>query len=117
MLAPGYFHPERLPKDSPAHKHFKEAQGRQNIAVVRCLVAKHSACREGQCAVKKSVKCHSVCKRDALDYNPNTATSNPSLTKDCGAVGKKLCEGHYTDADGKKQSFGAMACREIAMMA
>jgi len=116
-LAPGYFNPEMLPKDSPVHKHFKEAQGAHNKAVVRCLVAKHSACREGQCAVKKSVQCHSVCKRKKYDYNKETGIRNPSHTKDCGAVGKKLCEGHYTDADGKKQSFGAVACREIAMMA
>ena len=41
----------------------------------------------------------------------------PSLTKDCGEVGENLCEGNYTDAAGTKQYFGAIACRNVAMMA
>ena len=42
----------------------------------------------------------------------------PRLTKDCYEKGgKELCDGHYTDANGKKQSFWALACRDVAMMA
>lgn len=82
---------------------------KKGYAVVRCKVTKHSACRQGNCAVKKSVKCHSVC--------PGRLWSDGKKQRDCGEEGKKFCQGHYTDADGKKQSFGALACRQIAIMA
>ena len=116
-MTPQFFSPGLLPKNSPAHKHFKEAQGKWGYGVVRCLVTKHTACRQGNCAVKKHVQCHSVCKRVGENYNGKIDEYVPGLTKDCGEVGKELCKGNYTDANGTTHHYGAIACRNVAMMA
>merc|ERR1711865_835171 len=55
----------------PAQRHFKRSQGpgHGKNAAARCLVVKHTACRDGRCAVRKHVTCHEVCQ--ALGWNPN----------------------------------------------
>ena len=117
MLTPAYFRPKKLPENSPAYKHFEKAQGDNGHSVVRCLVTKHSACRQGNCAVKKRVQCHSVCKRAKKDWDEKIEDYVPGLTKDCyGKGGKELCNGYYT-VNGTKHHFGAIACRDVAMMA
>ena len=119
MLTPAYFRPNKLGEGHPVYEHFKKAMGKLDHSVVRCLVRKHTACRQGNCAVKKSVQCHSVCPRKrGKDFDDKLNVYVPGLTKDChGEGGEKFCEGHYTDEHGEKQSFGAIACGQVAIMA
>ena len=156
--------------------------------MVRCSIVKHTSCRDGKCAVKKHVKCLSVCPNKPKwlrRYDHDDWTGKPwigSHTPDCGnwkenmssrvrrkfkdcarsrwckrkdrrrggsracrkwgrewrtnchtaeramrkakakATAKanharELCMGHYTDEHGQRQSYGALACNQVAMMA
>ena len=118
-----------LPKDSKPYKHFKKAWGSRTRrgawrrSVARCGLVKHTSCREGKCSVKKQVQCLSVCpvrvrkhklgRRKGKLKNPWVGTNSP----DCGRRGRRVCTGYYTDAKGKRQSYGALACSQVATMA
>ena len=118
----------------PLRKHFESASNSsayKGTTVVRCTLAKYTACRNSSCSVKKQVRCHSVCpNKPDWKNNPECGEEGkkgkkkgpgkwyrPRCTPDCGEEGKKFCEGTYTDKAGKKQSYGALACTQIAMMA
>ena len=96
-----------------------------SFSVVRCSLVKHTACREGECtvingkrhcpnncAVQKEVRCLSVCPAVEVGVKNVWVGTN---TPDCDD--KKLCEGEYTDENGHKQSYGALACSRVAQMA
>ena len=124
-MTAAHFHHGKIPKDgvdSAAYKHFQKLLPGSvplGLSVVRCLVTKHTSCRQRNCAVKKSVQCHSICERTkkAATLDRKLKANVASHTEDCGEGGKKLCDGYYTDTNGAKQSFGAFACRQVAMMA
>lgn len=64
-------------------------------AIARCTLAKYIACRNGQCAVRKEVKCLEICNwrlRGGLAFDK----------KSCD---KKLCA----------RPYGSIACSEVAM--
>ena len=97
---------KKLPKASPEYKHFAPALGgKWDMVVSRCQVIKYTACREGDCAVNKNVKCLEVCKY---------VGPGPAKHKDCS---KALCNGLWrTTSSGVKVPFGALACQNAAMM-
>lgn len=78
--------------DREAKRHFRPMLGDWSRVEARCRWSKQTACRNGECAVKKEVKCIEVCK-----------FSQHSLRTKCS---RKLCKGR----------FGALACRFTAMM-
>ena len=105
----------QLNKRTEAYKHFRDALGgHKNYAIVRCKVAKHIACRQQNCAVKKSVKCHSVCKKSKKDPR---SLAKQSYTPDCGEKGRELCRGPFFENGtlDEANSYGSLACRQIAM--
>ena len=113
-MAPAPFFISKLRKKDPeAYRYFKKAIGYKGGAVVRCKVAKHSACRGGSCAAKKTVTCHSVCP---IRWLPRLLWTFPGKTPDCHG-GRRFCDGTFKTKDGKTQSYGAFACQQIAMMA
>ena len=102
-----------MKKSNPkAYQHFKGAIGFKGGAALRCRVGKHTACRGSRCAVKKTVECHSVCPIKKTHNADWTLAKNTEKCKN----GHKFCEGTYTTKDGKTHSWGAFACRQIAMM-
>jgi len=102
VLATELFHAKSLKRGSAEYRHFESAQGVDGWAVARCQVAKYTSCRDGTCAVKKTIKCHSVCKTVLRKGKAwYIAQNNP----DCGEKGKRLCK-----------TYGAMACSQAAMM-
>ena len=93
-----------------ARRFFRPAVGpvrnTHKVTAVNCALTKHTACRGTRCAVKKYVRCHSVCQVYALNrYGMKTRRCS-----------KRFCKGRYK-ANGKWFSYGAMACQEVAMMA
>merc|ERR1719247_4004921 len=116
------FWPRMLPKGSKERRHFSvldKRWGKFGAAVARCKIVKYTACRRGHCAVKKHVRCHSVCP-----LRPGKFTSGKwkgygkdwnrgSNTPDCGKHGRSLCKGGYKNNATKTWvSFGAIACRQ-----
>jgi len=86
--------------DREARKHFESVQGLHNAAVAICSIWKQTVCIGVKCNVKKEVKCMDVC--------PLWKFPNLYFPAKCGSrTGKDLCAGKY----------GALACKESAMMA
>ena len=93
-----------------ARAYFKPISDRSRVkgyAVSRCHLVKHVSCRMGSgpkakryhCAVKKMVRCHSICQH--IGYNT-------AGTIQYGGCRKDLCQG------GPKGVYGEMACRKQA---
>ena len=116
-----------LPKNGAPYQHFKKAIGEKGQSVVRCSLVKHTSCRVGKCAVKKHVKCLSVCplKKTGNEKNKNSLKNKNiyvgANTPDCGndkinpagwKQARELYQGHYMDEQGKRQSYGALACSQ-----
>jgi len=69
-------------------------------AIARCELVKYIACRNGQCAVRKDVKCLEICNWNRRDVGLGKLF-------DSGSCDKKLCA----------KPYGGIACREVAMTA
>lgn len=98
-----------LDAESDAYKHFKPVLGTLARAVARCEVVKYTACRNGDCAVKKSVKCREVCQ-----YHMDGGWKKAAAMTD-----KQLWPKNWKNCrtDLCKAPYGAIACNAIAMMA
>jgi len=86
--------------------------------VVRCLVVKTTACLEGACAVKKTVKCHEICKvddRGCARNNPN-CKYNKSKDKTGSNLAGPAFKECRKDLCNEIPAYGALACKQIAMM-
>lgn len=70
-------------------------------AIARCELVKYIACRNGQCAVRKDVKCLEIC--------------NWILGRDVGHG--KLFDRRSCDKKLCAKPYGGIACREVAMTA
>jgi hypothetical protein len=80
--------------DTATRDHFASVAGHHDVVVAKCNVWKQTVCRIGHCAVKKEVKCATICK----------ATDVPGGTSDC-------------DDSKCAPPYGAMACAPIAATA
>jgi len=129
---------------SQQQKAEKEHFGDLHQAGARCAVVKYTACRNGSCAVKKTIKCKSVCKYagfkkglhvyDRCDaryckghwrVNKSGDTEKVSETAMGQMLEKrdKLPSGSNRNAIEaeiavlKQQSFGSLMCKQVAMTA
>jgi len=104
----------KLKVGSHEYEHFKSTLGgvKNSKVIVKCTVAKYTACRNGECAVSKTVRCADVCKHSGIHGsirrgNTEGKDCNPAL---CGGVWK-------TTAKGAQVPYGTLACMNIAAMA
>lgn len=110
----------KLKKGSAEYDHFKPAQGKWNEAVARCILVKHTACRKGKCAVKKTVTCQDVCKLK-MTIRRGKHSSIPQYYK-YHRCRKDLCKGPFHKSGPnkgqliKEKSYGALACKLVAKM-
>ena len=73
------------------------AGAKSGNAAVKCDVFKQIVCEDGDCDVRKSVKCKEICAMNGYDLTLDTNLVN---------CDPELCAGEY----------GTFACREVAMM-
>jgi len=80
------------------------------LALVKCAVRKETMCRGVNCVVKKQVSCDRVCKA-VVDHHGQWIPKKKSCFGKGDAL--DLCAGK----DKNGNSYGALFCRETAMMA
>lgn len=74
-----------------------------------CEARKEVACSKGQCAVKKMVKCKTVCKRTRESHRRRNSPGTSGISK------TEVCDASLCRSDHAKGEYGDYFCRDVAM--